>query len=59
MIGEAGNSGMSTALHLHFQVMSTGDPLYTVSLPAYMRYRSPDGLAEGHPGRGTMVCGFC
>ncbi len=59
-IGEAGNSGVSTAPHLHFQAMTTSNVLATASLPVYMRYLDGEGRArEGYPGRGDIVCGFC
>ena len=58
LIGEAGNSGMSTAPHLHFQLMTTQDPLATISLP--FKVASKDGESSptrGYPRRGTILCG--
>jgi len=56
-IGEAGNSGMSTLPHLHFQLMTTSSLYATISLPPYMKFKSADGkLVKGYPKRGDIIC---
>ncbi len=56
-VGEAGNSGMSTAPHLHFQLMTNPSIVYTRSIPVKMTYTSTRGEKyTRHPRRGEVVC---
>ncbi len=56
-IGEVGNSGNTTAPHLHFQVMKGDDPFTATGLPCrfrfYERYRDRawESVTNGIPGR--------
>ncbi len=56
-IGEAGNSGMSSAPHLHFQLMDKPNYLATRSIPPTMLYASAEGERRGAPRKGETVCG--
>ncbi len=57
-IGEAGNSGMSSAPHLHFQLMDRPNYLATRSIQPTMLYASAEGERKGVPRRGETICGM-
>ncbi|ASJ17136.1 hypothetical protein A3L04_08675 [Thermococcus chitonophagus] len=58
VIGLAGNSGMSSFPHLHFQLMDREDFYDAVSLPVLMQYTVEGKNCKKYPSKNEIICGL-